>query len=87
MPSEEHGAEFLQTQGDARAIRTETIPGHRGLITDRNGEPLAVSTPVTTLIANPKRVKEYAQPMTCEAGQSPEYFPGAAAEPPQALPQ
>ena len=61
MPSEEHGAEFLQTQGDARAIRTETIPGHRGLITDRNGEPLAVSTPVTTLIANPKRVNERAQ--------------------------
>jgi len=60
MPSEEHGAEFLQTQGDARAIRTETIPGHRGLITDRNGEPLAVSTPVTTLIANPKRVAERA---------------------------
>jgi cell division protein FtsI (penicillin-binding protein 3) len=61
MPSEEHGAEFLQIQGDARAIRTETIPGHRGLITDRNGEPLAVSTPVTTLIANPKRVNERAQ--------------------------
>lgn len=61
MPSEERGAEFLQTQGDARAIRTETIPGHRGLITDRNGEPLAVSTPVTTLIANPKRVNERAQ--------------------------
>lgn len=60
MPSEEHGAEFLQTQGDARAIRTEAIPGHRGLITDRNGEPLAVSTPVTTLIANPKRVAERA---------------------------
>ncbi|MDG1494335.1 MAG: penicillin-binding transpeptidase domain-containing protein [Porticoccaceae bacterium] len=62
MPSEERGVEFLQTQGDARAIRTETIPGHRGLITDRNGEPLAVSTPVITLIANPKRVNENAQP-------------------------
>ena len=61
MPSEEHGAEFLQIQGDARAIRTETIPGHRGLITDRNGQPLAVSTPGTTLIANPKRVNEQAQ--------------------------
>ena len=60
MPSEEHGAEFLQTQGDARTIRTETIPGHRGLITDRNGEPLAVSTPVTTLIANPQRIAEHA---------------------------
>lgn len=62
MPSEEYGADFLQTQGDARSIRTETIPAHRGLITDRNGEPLAVSTPVTTLIANPQRVKELATP-------------------------
>jgi len=62
MPSEEYGADFLQTQGDARSIRTETIPAHRGLITDRNGEPLAVSTPVTTLIANPQRVQELATP-------------------------
>jgi cell division protein FtsI (penicillin-binding protein 3) len=62
MPSEEYGADFLQTQGDARSIRTETILAHRGLITDRNGEPLAVSTPVTTLIANPQRVQELATP-------------------------
>ncbi len=62
MPSEEYGADFLQTQGDARSIRTETIPAHRGLITDRNGEPLAVSTPVTTLIANPQQVQELATP-------------------------
>ena len=62
MPSEEYGADFLQTQGDARSIRTETIPAHRGLITDRNGEPLAVSTPVTTLIANPQRMQELATP-------------------------
>ncbi len=54
MPSEERGVGFLQTQGDVRAIREEVIPAHRGLITDRNGEPLAVSTPVITLIANPK---------------------------------
>ena len=53
MPSEEQGRDFLQHQGDARSIRKEIIPAHRGLITDRNGEPLAVSTPVTTLIADP----------------------------------
>jgi len=60
MPSEEHGRDFLQHQGDARSIRKEDIPAHRGLITDRNGEPLAISTPVTTLIANPKRIQESA---------------------------
>ena len=54
MPNEERGVDFLQTQGDVRAIREEIIPAYRGLITDRNGEPLAVSTPVITLIANPK---------------------------------
>lgn len=60
MPSEEHGRDFLQHQGDARSIRKEDIPAYRGLITDRNGEPLAISTPVTTLIANPKRIQESA---------------------------
>lgn len=47
--------DFLKGQGDARSLRHIPIPAHRGLITDRNGEPLAVSTPVTTLWANPKR--------------------------------
>ena len=60
MPSEEHGRDFLQHQGDARSIRKEEIPAHRGLITDRNGEPLAISTPVTTLIANPQRMQKSA---------------------------
>jgi cell division protein FtsI (penicillin-binding protein 3) len=60
MPSEEQGRDFLQHQGDARSIRKEIIPAHRGLITDRNGEPLAVSTPVTTLIANPQDIQKSA---------------------------
>ena len=48
--------EFLAEQGDARALRNIPIPAHRGVITDRNGEPLAVSTPVLTLWANPKEL-------------------------------
>ncbi|ASK18292.1 MULTISPECIES: peptidoglycan D,D-transpeptidase FtsI family protein [unclassified Halomonas] len=47
---------FLQSQGDARTLRHEAIPAHRGMITDRNGEPLAVSTPVVTLWANPQEL-------------------------------
>ena len=50
--------EFLAEQGDARALRMIPIPAHRGVITDRNGEPLAVSTPVLTLWANPKQLLE-----------------------------
>lgn len=60
LSSEERGRDFLQNQGDARTVRTEVIPAYRGVITDRNGAPLAVSTPVATLIANPKRLLEHA---------------------------
>lgn len=48
---------FLKGQGDARSVRHIPIPAHRGLITDRHGEPLAVSTPVTTLWANPRELQ------------------------------
>ena len=44
---------FLRDQGDKRTLRTMLIPAHRGLITDRNGEPLAVSAPVATIWADP----------------------------------
>jgi len=53
LPNNEQGFEFLQGQGLARTLRTEPISAYRGVITDRNGEPLAVSTPVETLWADP----------------------------------
>ena len=56
MPDVDKGYEFLQGQGMARTLRTESIPAYRGVITDRRGEPLAVSTPVVTLWANPQLV-------------------------------
>jgi cell division protein FtsI (penicillin-binding protein 3) len=54
VPGNDRGFEFLQGQGNARTVRTEELPAHRGVITDRHGEPLAVSTPVVTLWVNPK---------------------------------
>ncbi|MFJ9993567.1 peptidoglycan D,D-transpeptidase FtsI family protein [Pseudomonas putida] len=45
---------FLQRQGDARSLRVVAIPAHRGMIIDRNHAPLAVSTPVVTVWANPR---------------------------------
>ncbi len=45
---------FLKNQGNARAVRTIDIPAYRGMITDRNGEPLAISTPVESVWANPQ---------------------------------
>ncbi len=56
LPNEIRGYEFLQQQGLVRTLRSEVIPGLRGVITDRNGEPLAVSTPVVSLWANPKEL-------------------------------
>ena len=52
----DRGYEFLQDQGEARYVRTAEIPAYRGIITDRRGEPLAVSTPVVSLWAHPGRL-------------------------------
>ena len=49
---------FLQEQGDSRTIRIEPISANRGVIMDREGEPLAVSTPVLTLIGNPRDMSD-----------------------------
>ena len=58
LPQQDRGYRFLQDQGRARTIRTEEIAAYRGSITDRNGELLAVSTPVQTLWANPQLLRE-----------------------------
>ncbi|HHF7372638.1 peptidoglycan D,D-transpeptidase FtsI family protein [Legionella bozemanae] len=46
--------QFLQGQGNARSLRVVDIPAHRGMIMDRNGTPLAISTPVESVWVNPK---------------------------------
>jgi len=48
--------EFLNQQADTRHLRTERISAHRGTISDRNGEPLAISTPVDSVWANPREL-------------------------------
>jgi cell division protein FtsI (penicillin-binding protein 3) len=48
--------EFLNQQADTRHLRTEKISAHRGTISDRNGEPLAISTPVDSVWANPREL-------------------------------
>lgn len=46
-------ADYLQGQGNARHLRVVEDASHRGMILDRNGEPLAISTPVDSVWANP----------------------------------
>ncbi len=46
--------EFLEEEGKARHLRVVEMPAHRGMILDRNGELLAVSTPIHSVWANPK---------------------------------
>lgn len=50
--------DFLNGQAAARHIRVETLSATRGVITDRNGVPLAVSTPVDSVWVNPSQLLE-----------------------------
>ena len=45
---------FLFEEGEKRMVRTQVEPARRGTITDRFGEPLAVSTAVVDISMNPK---------------------------------
>ncbi len=52
----DHG--FLAKQGDERSMRVVKIAAHRGAITDRSGEPLAISTPVDSVWVNPQELND-----------------------------
>jgi len=47
--------DFLNEEGDKRIQRVAPIPAYRGVISDRRGEPVAVSTPVETIWINPRQ--------------------------------
>lgn len=49
---------FLAEQGEARHVRIVPIVAPRGPITDRNGEPMAISTPVDSVWVNPRIVAD-----------------------------
>jgi len=49
-------SDFLTAEGDQRQQRIVDVSAHRGLLRDRYGEPLAVSTPVDSIIVNPQQI-------------------------------
>ncbi len=48
--------DYLRWEGERRYLREAKIPARRGMILDRNGEPLAASTPVDTVWADPRKL-------------------------------
>ncbi len=50
--------DFYRTEGNARHLRSVAIPAHRGNMHDRNGEPLAISTPIKTAWGVPEKLIE-----------------------------
>ncbi len=47
---------WLKEKADKRQIRVVTVPPYRGMILDRSGEPVAVSSPVRSVSCNPKKL-------------------------------
>jgi cell division protein FtsI (penicillin-binding protein 3) len=48
--------DFLISEAEARHLRVATISSNRGVITDRNGQPLAASMPVDSLWVSPQEL-------------------------------
>jgi cell division protein FtsI (penicillin-binding protein 3) len=56
--------DYLRGQGELRYLREAKIPARRGMILDRNGEPLAASTPVDTVWADPRKLASRPEALT-----------------------
>ena len=48
--------DFLQKKGEARYSRKIELPANRGVVYDRHGDPVAISTPVESVWASPPDV-------------------------------
>src|SRR5690606_25303886 len=50
--------DFLQNKANAKILRTEKLSAMRGVISDRNGVPLAISTPIMKVVIDPQHYFE-----------------------------
>lgn len=58
--------DFLISEGTSRWQRVELVSAPRGMLTDRYGEPIAVSTPVLSLWADPRELDKTDIPKLAE---------------------
>nr|WP_261835626.1 penicillin-binding transpeptidase domain-containing protein [Vibrio ishigakensis] len=54
----------LIKQSDMRSVRVHNVPSARGIVSDRNGEQIAVSVPVQAVYADPKTIFEKGDALT-----------------------
>lgn len=64
--------QWLQQQADKRQIRVVTVPAYRGMILDRNGDPMAISSPVASLWCNPQDLLKAREELRHRAALAPD---------------
>lgn len=64
--------QWLQQQADKRQIRVVTVPAYRGMILDRNGDPMAISSPVASLWCNPQDLLKAREELRHRAALEPD---------------
>ena len=66
--------DFLQNKANANILRTERVKAMRGVIYDRHGVPLAISTPVMKVVIDPRdyfETKKQFEDITAELAKNP----------------
>ena len=69
--------DFLQNKANAKILRTEKLKAMRGVISDRNGVPLAISTPIMKVVIDPQNyfeTKETFDKITAELKKTPNSY-------------
>ena len=67
--------DFLQNKANAKILRTEKMKAMRGVISDRNGIPLAISTPIMKVVIDPQNyyeTKDTFDQITAELKKTPD---------------
>lgn len=57
---------WLKEKADKRQVREVVVPPYRGMILDRHGDPLAVSSPVKGVSCDPKKILAYRDKLISE---------------------